>query len=286
MNLDFNASRLCELFQSNEPFLIGRNGTIELEILNTYINKHLFSQELLTILEKNAGVFPSETDNVEHWCRDYIKALANTDMIAEGWFSPLKDVEKYMLDIINPRRIPILLRNLEPYYVKPELRWTQFLANKRVAIINSFAQTCEEQTYLSKSIWPDNTESLLPNSTIWIPVQTFYSPVLAMGSAEWPTYIRTYKDAVKYVVDKTIAEAADIAIIGCGGLGMIIGYALKKKGVQCIVMGGATPLLFGIRGRRWENHEVISKFFNDAWVYPPNSCKPNGYKGIENGCYW
>jgi type I restriction enzyme S subunit len=73
----------------------------------------------------------------------------------------------------------------------------------------------------------------------------------------------------------------DIAIIGCGALGMIIASRLKMLGIQCIVMGGALQILFGVRGKRWETHPVISKFFNDAWVVPPNSCKPHDYKAIE-----
>jgi hypothetical protein len=284
--MEDNASKLCKLFQSNKPFLIGRNGTIELEVLSLFLDGIPFTQNLLNILEKNAGIFPSESINVSNWCRDYLKALSNTDILAEGWYTPLKEAEKNMLDTINPSRTSILLRNLEPYYVKPELRWTQYLANKRVAIINSFAQTCEEQTYLSKAVWPENTESLLPDSTHWIPIQTYYSPILALGSAEWPAHIRNYKEAVKYIVSQTLLEEAEIAIIGCGGLGMLIGHELKKHRLQSIVMGGATPLLFGIRGKRWENHPIISKFFNDAWVVAPNSCKPNGYKMIEGGCYW
>ena len=67
---------------------------------------------------------------------------------------------------------------------------------------------------------------------------------------------------------------------------MIVGYELKKRGLQCIVMGGATQILFGIKGRRWKAHDVISRFFNDAWVYPPDSCKPKNSKLVENGCYW
>ena len=69
-------------------------------------------------------------------------------------------------------------------------------------------------------------------------------------------------------------------------MGMIVGNKLKEKGLKCIVLGGATQILFGIKGARWENHSVISNFFNNAWVYPPFSCKPTHGKLIENGCYW
>ena len=276
MDLEDGAKLLCKYFASNKPFLIGRNGTIEIE----YINNN--TKKLADVLELHAGVFPSS--HAESWSLDYLDALANTDVIAEGWYAPLKTIEKNILDTVNKYRKSILLRSLEPYYVMPELRWTQYLANKRVAIISSFASTCDEQTYMAKAIWSDS-ESLLPSSTTWIPIQTYYGPLLAHGKAEWPNS-SNYKEAIEYVVENTLLQKPQVAIIGCGGLGMIIGSILKKAGVQCIVLGGAIQIMFGIKGKRWMNHDIISKFFNDAWVFPPDDCVPGFAKSIENGCYW
>ena len=282
--MEQNAKLICQLFKGTKPFLIGRNGTIELEVLTKYLSNISITESEKNKLELNAGVYPEE--QFEDYYISYIEALRSVDVMAEGWYEPLKRVEKEILDKLNPRRSKVVLRNLEPYYVKPELRWTQHLNGKRVAIINSFAETCEEQTYMSKAIWPDQTESLLPSETTWIPIRTFYSPRLADNSAGWPSHIKCWKEAIRYIVEKTVEERCDVAIIGCGGIGMIVGYELKKRGLQCIVMGGATQILFGIKGRRWKAHDVISRFFNDAWVYPPDSCKPNNSKLVENGCYW
>jgi len=284
--MEENAKVLCDLFKSDKPFLVGRNGTIELEVIIRYYFQKEIYDNYKQKLELHAGIFPQT--EVHSYCFEYLKALTNTNVIAEGWYEPLKMTEQSILDTINKNRKKILLRNLEPYYVKPSLRWTQHLKGKRVAVINSFANTCEEQTYMPNAIWGDDSESLLPKSTKWIPIQTYYSPALASTNieAQWPSYINSWKDAVDDVVNRVLLEDVDVAIIGCGGMGMIIGSRLKEHGIQCIVMGGATQLLFGIRGKRWENHEVISKFFNDAWVYPPDSCKPDGYKCIEDGCYW
>lgn len=284
ITLELNAKILCELFKGNKPFLIGRNGTIELDCLiyntlNQVIPNHKLSQ-----LELNAGIFPADSHNT--YCKKYMEALENADVMAEGWYEPLKEYEKLILDSANKYRYRIFLRNLEPYYVKPEYRWTQFLANQRVAIINSFATICETQTYMSKAIWGDEAESLLPSSTTWIPIPTYYSPALAQGNAGWPAHIKNFEEAVDDVVKRVMFESCDIAIIGCGGLGMLIGHELKKLGLKCIVMGGATQILFGIKGKRWEKHETISKFFNDAWVVPSDKYKPNNLKVVENGCYW
>jgi len=280
MNLEEGAELLCDLFSSNKPFLIGRNGTIELEAL---VSDRIWPN-IANILESNAGIFPSS--HAESWKLDYLDALANSDVLAEGWYKPLVEKEKNLLDTLNRNRKSILLRNLEPYYVNPSLRWSQYLAKKRVAIISSFAQTCDEQTYMSKAIWNNEAKTLLPSSTTWIPIQTYYCPSIAKGNAQWPYYITNYKEAIQDVVERALQHKPDIAIIGCGGLGMIIGSELKKAGVQCIVLGGAIQILFGIRGNRWKNHSFISKFFNDAWIFPPPSCIPNLANNIENRCYW
>ena len=282
--MEQNAQMLCELFKGKKSFLIGRNGTIELQTLAKYLNNIPLSETESNQLELNAGVFPCESFN--DYFKAYTESLKSVDAMAEGWYEPLKTLEKQILDMYNRDRYKLFLRNLEPYYVKPELRWTQHLAGKRVAIINSFAEICETQTYLSKAIWPEDTESLLPSTTTWIPINTYYSPRLASGYADWPSPIKTWEEAVYYTVQRVLDEGCEIAIIGCGGIGMIIGHELKKKGLKCIVMGGAIQILFGIHGKRWEKHNVISNFFNDAWVIPPDRCKPANYKIVENGCYW
>ena len=229
MDLEKNAILLCEYFASTKPFLIGRNGTVELEVLLSKDIPNILANKL----ELHAGVFPSS--HAESWRLDYLDAIAYCDVIAEGWYKPLAEREKALHDSLNPKRKSILLRNLEPYYVAPELRWTSLLAGKRVAIINSFAVTCEEQTYMAKALWSDS-ESLLPDSTTWIPIQTYYGPLLANGNAEWPN-ATNYREAIQDIVERTIMQKAEVAIIGCGGLGMIIGSELKKNGPSMYCYG-------------------------------------------------
>jgi hypothetical protein len=166
------------------------------------------------------------------------------------------------------------------------LRWTSLLENKRVAVVTSFAATVSSQIARRRQIWGSDAATLLPKTTEWVPIQTGYSPALAQGRAAWPSSIATWQDAIAYLTEKVVESGASICIIGCGGLGMILGAELKKKGLQCIVLGGATQVLFGIKGRRWENHSIISKFWTDAWVWPSLDETPGGAASIEGGCYW
>ena len=78
----------------------------------------------------------------------------------------------------------------------------------------------------------------------------------------------------------------DVAIIGCGAYGFPLAAKLKNAGKQVIHMGGATQILFGIKGRRWEENPRAQLKFNDAWVHPKKEETPKKCGVVENGCYW
>ena len=49
--------------------------------------------------------------------------------------------------------------------------------------------------------------------------------------------------------------------------------------------GGATQLLFGIKGFRWDS--VLEKtFYNEHWIRPDSSERPKGAEKVEGACYW
>lgn len=234
--------------------------------------------QVTEILQRNAGVFPQTMANA--WCSAYVNALYSMDACAAGWFAPTKEAEASLLSLCAPRAPRFPLRSLEPYYVAPEFQWTRVLKGK-VAVVSSFTKTIRKQ--LVKPIWKD--QEFLPNVE-WHFVQTGYSPTLAAGRGDWPEGIDTWEKALEYMVDEVIQSGAKIALIGCGGLGMVLAGRLKARGISAIVLGGAIQVLFGIKGRRWANHDVISTFWNEHWVWPSEEEIPNGAVLVEGACYW
>lgn len=283
-------SVLEKALKRKEGALIGRNGTIELETLLFRLYgsapNQAYPQHITKRLELHAGIWPSDRTSVDKWVFQMLEAIRLSDVLVAGWYEPLKVPEETLLNHTNGLAPRIPLRSLEPYYVAPELRWTNLLAGQRVAVVSSFAKTIESQVGKREDIWPLHTESLLPEIVEWVPIQTGYAPSLAKGIAEWPREVSSWDVAVTHIVKKVLQSKASIALIGCGGLGMLIGSELKKQGVIAIVLGGATQVLFGIKGQRWANHAVISHFWNDAWVYPQVSETPRGASLIEGACYW
>jgi hypothetical protein len=277
---------IATALSQKKGFLVGRNGTIELEALLTYKEKQFLFQQQGLILEKHAGVFPSNQLSHKHWFRDTETAIKNTDLLVAGWFAPLAHEEKKYLASLGRNSVVLPLRSLEPYYVPTEMMWTRFLKFHKVAIVSSFADTAMKQIQRAKDIWGDRAESLLPPEAQFIPIRTGYAPVLANGRAEWPGNPTKWEQVVDSVVQCVVDSGAEIILIGCGGLGMILGHRLKQLGKVCIVMGGAIQVLFGIKGNRWETHTTISRFWNDAWVYPSEDETPGGSQSIEKACYW
>jgi hypothetical protein len=276
--------------EKKEGCLIGRNGTIELETLLFRLYGSSPNQQYPTHisrrLELHAGIWPSDKINIDRWVFHMVEAIRNTDVLVAGWYEPLKEPEERLLNRTNTLAPRIPLRSLEPYYVAPEQRWTNLLAGQRVAVVSSFATSIGEQVEKRELIWPVATESLLPSNVEWVPIQTGYAPALAQGIAGWPSDIESWDVAVSSVAKKILESQASIALIGCGGLGMLIANEVKKHGIVAIVLGGATQVLFGIKGMRWSTHSVISHFWNEAWVWPKASETPRGASHIEGACYW
>ena len=276
--------------EQKEGALIGRNGTIELETLLFRLfgssPNQSFPTSLSQRLELHAGIWPSDKKSLDNWVFQMLEAIRLCDVLVAGWYEPLKVPEEKLLQKTNMIAPRIPLRSLEPYYVPPEERWTQCLAGQRVAVISSFTKTIKEQLDKRELIWPVETDSILPANVEWVFVRTGYVPALAQGVAGWPSDIPSWDVAVLSVVKQVIESKASIAIIGCGGLGMIIGCELKKRGIIAIVLGGATQVLFGMKGNRWSTHSIISQLWNEAWVYPKPTETPRGASLIEGACYW
>lgn len=264
--------------------LIGRHGTIELSTMLQLSRGLPFDPDGAKILERNAGVFPATEASVREWLNLYRWATESADIMAAGWYTPLARAEWSFLDKINPsvKRIP--LRSLEPYYVEPVNHWTRALDGQRVTVVSSFTETMRGQLQVGDLIWRGN-DGLLPNAK-WSFVRSYYSPALAKGSCGWPKVMQGWQDAILHLETEVLQTKPEIVLLGCGALAMPLAARLKQKGIVAIVLGGAIQVLFGIKGRRWETHPVISGLWNEHWVFPNPNEIPKGAREVEGGCYW
>ena len=100
-----------------------------------------------------------------------------------------------------------------------------------------------------------------------------------------PQY-ETWFDALDNMQNEILKKDFDIAIIGAGAYGLPLAAFVKGIGKQAIHMGGATQILFGIKGTRWDTIPEINKYYNEFWTRPSEQETPKDYKIVEGGSYW
>jgi hypothetical protein len=94
--------------------------------------------------------------------------------------------------------------------------------------------------------------------------------------------------ALESMKEEIAKRTFDVCILGCGAYGFPLASFVKKMGGKAIHLGGVTQLIFGIKGKRWENFIVYpyENLFNKYWVRPSNEEVPKNSKIVEGGCYW
>lgn len=104
-------------------------------------------------------------------------------------------------------------------------------------------------------------------------------------------------EALRWMENEIDKRDYDVCLIGCGAYGLPLAAHVKRRGKQAIHLGGALQLLFGIKGKRWEDpmygvkewripQGSYSSLINEYWVRPDSTDTPKSSIAVEGGCYW
>jgi hypothetical protein len=284
-------SILSRLVTEGKPFMATRLGHTELscitnymeiqELKNTsYIHKIMeqikgkaisWEASVVDAMHRMSGVYPSTPEMLEKFVQLYLKELANVDVIGI-WYNYYEDVvcKQYC-----PQATLVPLKSLEPYYFKNP--WSQHLKGKKVLVIHPFEASIRKQFLVKDFLFED--KNILPDFDL-ITIKAFQTAMYL--TAEYANWF----DALDALKDKISKTGFDIAIIGAGAYGLPLASFIKQIGKQSIHMGGATQILFGIKGNRWDRHPGISKLYNSYWTRPLAAETPENNKIMEGGSYW
>ena len=262
---------ITSLINDNKPFMISRFGSNELSVLKKKIKNKKYSQKQKIVMQSCAGFYPASDNNLDDFCQLYFNAILSIDLLGI-WMNPFEDViaNKFCANACLTK-----LRNLEPYFTTTP--WSLALKNKRVLVIHPFNKSIKKQ-YKKRELLFKNKD-VLPEFNL-----ITYQAVQSLGG-ESDKYTSWF-DALKGMQTDILTIDFDIAIIGAGAYGLPLASFIKGMGKSAIHLGGATQLLFGIYGRRWEKNPKFKKLINEHWVRPSENEKPKQANKIENGCYW
>jgi hypothetical protein len=270
---------IYEGIMSGKPFMAGRYGGCENDALASYyLHKKIgapISKLKFNYLCSNAGFFPKDVSLLQGYVNEMETAATQVDILgAWNWF-----LEDYIIGTFAPQSQITTLGNLEPWF--SEKPWSAALKGKKVLVVHPFQDSIELQYKKRELLFPGS--EILPEFEL----KTFKAIQSIAGNQ--PEGFETWFDALDYMTKEIEKIDFDIAIIGCGAYGFPLAARVKKMNKQAIHLAGATQLLFGIKGSRWEqgNYKpIFEKIFNENWIRPLETEKPKKAEAIEGACYW
>jgi hypothetical protein len=243
---------IYDALMSDQPCMIARFGSTELSCLINYIgvtqdkNKYVqyiqgktqrwwWERNIINQMQNWSGFFPSSQDKIEQFCQLMLEDIPEIDVLG-SW---LADEKIFAKEIKNSAKINFELLN--PYFSK--IPWTKALEGKKVLVVHPFATTIEKQYRKRELLFKDN---LLPAFEL----QTIQAVQSIAGN---PTQFIDWFAALDFMKTKIDKQDYDICLIGCGAYGFPLAAHVKRNGKKAVHLGGSLQLLFGIRGKRWED---------------------------------
>ena len=267
---------LSKMIESGKPFFVGRFGETELRTLDCYeylwynpIALHRANRDICV----NAGFFPRKISYIKRYCELKRDVMKNMDVLGLC----LWNNEEYYVNEYMDLNACFLGNILDPLYWKNS--WTSCLGGKKVLIVHPFATTISNQ-YNQKREHLFLNADILPEFHL-----TTIKAVQSIGGNGSSEY-KDWFDALEHMKIQIRECDFDIALLGCGAYGLPLAAYIKQLGKQAIYVGGSLQLMFGIRGKRWENAKHVTQYLNEYWVYPSTQETPESYANIESGCYW
>ena len=262
--------KIKEAIRNKSALSFGKLGGIESSHVYNYLvtgNPRLLGSTLFV----NAGIYTSNEEDLKSWCNYYINAIKSLDYVLQ--WCPSQGDEALINAFWTGEERFYEFTDLEPY-THEDNGWHYFLSDKKVLFISPFSDTVKNQVPNYGKIWEGARIG---------EVLTVTSPYSEALTGKPPV---SWLDKYRGITDEIEKLDFDFATVGCGGLSLLVCDFIKNMGKPCVHLGGGNQLLFGIRGKRWDDHEVLSHFCNDYWVRPLEHEVPVNHTLVEGGCYW
>lgn len=274
---------------TTKPCMIARFGSTEILCLTNYLGVKKPSEfksyksfiksqtppwwwepAIIKQIQQWSGFFPGHIDKIEQFCELILNDIKEVDILG-SW---LKEERFFQKELQNAKRV--ILEDMEPFFSPNP--WTRALEGKKILVVHPFAETIEQQYQKRELLFENN---LLPNFELKT-IKAVQS--IAGAKTEFNNWFEAL-ESMKTKIDKT---DYDICIIGAGAYGFPLAAHVKRTGKKAIHLAGVTQLLFGIKGKRWEQYIVwpYTNLYNEHWVRPGENEKPKNANLVEGACYW
>ncbi len=277
--LDFDGlhARISTSIRDREAFAIGRIGGVEANIIfwargmpssfPDSLTRPYFSQTAAG--STNAGIRPRNRESYRLFAGLAYRAFETLDLCGV-WCT---HYEPFIMSGFPSFRM------FDSETIAPSINgrghWMRALDGKRVLVVSPFETTIRRQIPRLADVW---------SHAEWKPDIDFrvlrFPYLIDEGCPEtwWDVHNR---------IGAIVADGGyDVALFGCGGLGLPFAAIAKQAGKVGIQLGGHLQLLFGIYGSRHLQQDWHRISMNPHWVPPDPSEIPQSASRVENRCYW
>lgn len=260
---------IAAAISAGEGFSYVRPGGTESEGMYSFLRYRFLRSKFLSarsyssffeeMVASGAGVQHQSRADLDYFCYRYLEATLSSDLMGFGSFAPgALGIARTRAEIGLPvtpfeavEPIRAVARGIQP--------WTSGLEGKRVLVIHPFAQSIESQFRRKNEI--AGVKDALPDFTLTV----IRPPVsLTAGTRGFSTWPSQFNQLAKVCLEKDF----DVAIIGAGGYGLPLAHVIKGSGRPALHTAGATQLIFGVLGKRWEGDPEMAKIIDSSWIRP------------------
>lgn len=264
---------IANKLSQNTPFCVLRFGFAECLFIESQLGKERSRRK-----RWEHTIYMRDCFQTFEECERYVNMVLNdcgkADIMA---YWPELEMEDFIIEKYAPQAIPLRARYLEPIYLEPSMvrhSWTQALEGKKVLIISPFVEDIKRQYLRISKVFPQNNPwpvmELKTLKSVWYPGKEF----------------ENWFEALDFLFDSAIKIDFDVVLLSCGPFGFNLAARFKNVGKQAIHIGGALQMMFGIMGKRWENHQEYSRYVNEYWIRPSKDEKPDFAEELDGSCYW
>jgi hypothetical protein len=268
------------LLESDKVFSVVRVGLGAETVFSYQVAKMTpIEPRMIYTLHNNAGIYFSQKQNGHDaitFADQYLYSVKSADYLGTWYNTFVHPIEKEWIERFGLQDRHFKATDLEPYYFDDP--WSKWLANKRVLVISPFTDSIVEQ-------YTNHREKLFANPDV-LPEFTLV-PLKSCQTSAGIKLGDSWLDNFQAMCKEIDTLDFDIALLGCGGYGLpLVNYIKNEKKRSAIYIGGALQILFGVKGKRWDENSNINRFYNEHWIRPAKHEQLEGQNRIENGCYW
>ena len=294
---DRASERISELLSSPNPCMIARFGSTEMNTVLNYLSvkngrdvigylsgatyQWWWNKKGISQMKTNSGFFPNTVEYLEKFCEQMMIDAKDVDYLG-SWLSG----EEKVCPTLGPLD-KTHLRFLEPFWSSSP--WTKALEGHNVLVVHPFAELIETQ-YKNNRNYIFRNQDILPEFNL-IP----FVAVQSLGGES--EVFESWFEALEWMENEIDKIDYDIALIGCGAYGFPLAAHIKRSGKKAVHLGGALQLMFGIKGKRWEDpmygvkewgipKGYYSSMMNEYWVRAGENLRPKNANEVEGACYW